>query len=83
MNPTVNSIQSWQESFVSNYLAQMESSLYPGYGSGRGYPDVAMMGNDYIVVTNESTSILSGTSASTPVFAGISHLVSYWVKMKC
>lgn len=31
---------------------------------------MAMLGNNYLLVTNESLSMGSGTSASAPVFAG-------------
>lgn len=61
---------SWQEASVNSYLTLTGSQLYPGYGTGRGYPDVAMMGNNYIITTNSSSDVVSGTSASAPVFAG-------------
>jgi hypothetical protein len=37
--------------------------------SGRGYPDVALLGHSYMVVIGESIQVEDGTSASTPVMA--------------
>ena len=44
--------------------------------SGRGYPDVALLGASYIVYANRSLVALYGTSASSPVFAGMVSLVN-------
>jgi len=43
---------------------------------GRGYPDVALLGYNYNVVIGGQTYQESGTSASTPVFAGLVTLVN-------
>lgn len=71
MYPAVNSIQSWQQSATSQYLALKSSTLVPGYGTGRGYPDVSMMSNNYAFIANRTLGFVSGTSASAPVFAGM------------
>ncbi len=65
----------WQNSVVPHYFtiaATNNESPASGYAtSGRGYPDVSILGNNYAVVLNGSYNALSGTSASSPVFAGI------------
>lgn len=65
---------SWQNSAVLSYFstaANAGESPVSGYSTnGRGYPDVSILGNNYAVVLNGSTYALSGTSASSPVFAG-------------
>lgn len=66
----VNPVPYWQATNVKNYLLK-EPDLAPGFGSGRGYPDISMMGNNYFVAINGSFEPLSGTSASAPVFAGV------------
>eukprot|EP01034_Spumella_vulgaris_P029906 gene29906-37037_t len=38
---------------------------------GRGYPDLAVMGHNYLMVSGNVTKAVSGTSASTPVVAGM------------
>eukprot|EP01105_Mastigella_eilhardi_P002488 TRINITY_DN130_c0_g1_i2.p1 TRINITY_DN130_c0_g1~~TRINITY_DN130_c0_g1_i2.p1 ORF type:complete len:592 (-),score=153.93 TRINITY_DN130_c0_g1_i2:45-1784(-) len=43
---------------------------------GRGYPDVAMLGHNYLINAGGKYYEVSGTSASTPVFAGVVSLVN-------
>jgi len=43
---------------------------------GRGYPDVASLGNAFNVVIGGSTYQVSGTSAASPVFCGMVTLVN-------
>eukprot|EP01034_Spumella_vulgaris_P024355 gene24355-30684_t len=43
---------------------------------GRGYPDLAVMGHNYLMVEGNVTKAVSGTSASTPVVAGMISLVN-------
>uniref|UniRef100_A0A8C4Q9C0 Tripeptidyl-peptidase 1 n=1 Tax=Eptatretus burgeri TaxID=7764 RepID=A0A8C4Q9C0_EPTBU len=68
----------YQEEAVKKYLAS--GSLPPAsyYNSrGRAYPDVAALSSNYWVVANLlPIPWVSGTSASTPVFAGILSLVN-------
>jgi tripeptidyl-peptidase-1 len=69
---------SYQDSAVKGYLANAPglppTSMFNS--KGRGYPDVAVMGHNYQVVIAGSTYILSGTSASSPVFAGFITLIN-------
>lgn len=44
--------------------------------SGRAYPDVALLGYNYIVYQNKSVEGVSGTSASAPTFAAMISLVN-------
>ena len=44
--------------------------------TGRGYPDVAVRADDYIIVSNGKWRLVSGTSASNPVFASIITLIN-------
>ena len=44
--------------------------------TGRGYPDVAVRADDYIIVSNGNWKPVSGTSASNPVFASIITLIN-------
>lgn len=66
---------SYQKAAVSAYLnsgvALPPSSYYNA--SGRGYPDVAAMGNNFLVYINVDGgwSPVGGTSASSPTWAGI------------
>lgn len=48
-----------------------------GYNAaGRGFPDISVLGYNYVVVIGGQLYILSGTSASTPVVAGMVALVN-------
>jgi len=38
---------------------------------GRGYPDVAVLGHNYYITAGGQSLIVSGTSASSPVFAAM------------
>ena len=44
--------------------------------TGRGYPDVALRADNYLIVSNGNWSFVSGTSASNPVFASIITLIN-------
>ncbi len=49
----------------------------PGYNAeGRGYPDISLLAHNYIIALNHNFSAVSGTSASSPVFAGMIALVN-------
>lgn len=69
---------SYQDAAVQNYLntAPNLPPLSMFNSKGRGYPDVAALGHNYLVVISGQTYILSGTSASSPVFAGFITLVN-------
>lgn len=63
----------YQKAAVSNYL----KNYAPPYGddifnsSGRGFPDIAALGDTLATVINGTVHGVGGTSASAPLFAGI------------
>ncbi|KAI1328437.1 tripeptidyl-peptidase 1 [Xylariaceae sp. FL0255] len=62
---------SWQNAAVSAYLTSIGSTYSKYYNAtGRGFPDVSALGQDFAVVDKGSSTLLSGTSASSPTFAG-------------
>ncbi|KAI4868398.1 tripeptidyl-peptidase [Hypoxylon rubiginosum] len=67
----------WQASAVKAYLSKI-GSTYSAYfnASNRGFPDVAAQGSRFVVVDKGRTALLSGTSASSPVFAGVVALLN-------
>jgi tripeptidyl-peptidase-1 len=71
---------SYQESAVSSYLASgtaLPDSKY--YNSqGRGFPDVSAIGTNYNILVTKSKFSISGTSASTPVIAGVVALLNHY-----
>ncbi|XP_040195850.1 tripeptidyl-peptidase 1 [Rana temporaria] len=69
----------YQVSAVSHYLTTKEKLPPQNYynRSGRAYPDVAALSDNYWVVINHiPVPWVSGTSASTPVFGGILSLIN-------
>ncbi len=73
---------SWQSDAVQGYLNQTDKLKYnrpaPGFQrKGRAFPDITAPGTNYCVVINgEKSCTVSGTSASTPVMAGITARVA-------
>lgn len=71
----------WQESSVSNYLESVSKSApFPADGwynpSGRATPDISGLGEGYQVVVSGRVEAVGGTSASTPMFAGLVSLLN-------
>jgi len=64
----------WQTSAVETFLSR--DAAASGYASGRAYPDVAMAGFNYPTVIGGGTYLVSGTSASAPVVAGMVTVVN-------
>lgn len=67
----------WQKSAVPAYVEAI-GALYSGLynPAGRGYPDLAAQGLYFAYVWNGTEGTISGTSASTPLTAGIFALVN-------
>jgi len=69
---------SYQETVVSNYLKN-GPNVPPtsNFNSkGRGYPDVALAGYNYEMILAGQVEGVSGTSASSPVWAGMVSLIN-------
>lgn len=66
---------SYQASAVASYLSQVTPP--EGFGKGRAYPDVSLLGAHYTVVTGDRAVLTEyGTSASAPVIAAMITLVN-------
>lgn len=71
----------WQNDAVQAYLAEVDASGLPPNNTwdpaGVGFPDVAAVGTDYMVTSALGfEKKVSGTSASTPVWAGVIALLN-------
>ena len=72
-------VPSYQTSFISTYFATLAAkglSSPTGYGTGRGYPDISALASTYAIYANNQLIGVSGTSASSPVMAGIFALIN-------
>lgn len=68
---------SYQAEAVSQYLRSNSVPPTSYFNvNGRAYPDVAALGVDYQIVVGGQVQAVDGTSASTPVFAGIVSLLN-------
>jgi tripeptidyl-peptidase-1 len=73
---------SWQKEAVASYVKELStlgkaappSSFYNA--SGRAVPDVSCMGTLFSIIVSQQPSVVSGTSASTPTWAGIVSLLN-------
>ncbi|ELQ34949.1 tripeptidyl-peptidase 1 [Pyricularia oryzae Y34] len=69
----------WQKAAVEAYLPHTgipENPHYAWNSSGRGYPDLTLLGTDYLITNAGSTQPAKGTSASTPVVASMIALLN-------
>ncbi|KAI0199902.1 peptidase S8/S53 domain-containing protein [Astrocystis sublimbata] len=74
---TLHARPAWQDSAVSAYLTSIGSTYSAFFNaSNRGFPDVAAQGASFAVVDKGRDALLSGTSASAPVFAGVVALLN-------
>jgi tripeptidyl-peptidase-1 len=74
---TYFSIPAYQKTQVSEYLSSVKGQIASGYPTtGRGSPDVAIMGHNYAITIGGEWTAVSGTSASAPVFAGMITLIN-------
>lgn len=68
---------SYQDTAVTTYLDSIGDTYAPFFNAtGRGIPDVAAQGSGFVVIDKNRTALLSGTSASSPVFAGVVALLN-------
>lgn len=67
----------YQAGVVDAYLESIGDTYAPFFNrTGRGIPDVAAQGQSFVVIDSGRTALLSGTSASSPAFAGVVALLS-------
>lgn len=67
----------YQAGVVDAYLSSIGDTYAPFFNrTGRGIPDVAAQGQSFVVINGGRTSLLSGTSASSPTFAGVVALLN-------
>jgi tripeptidyl-peptidase-1 len=67
----------YQANAVPAYLKSIGSTYSAFFNaSNRGIPDVAAQGSSFAVIDKGSSARLSGTSASSPVFAGVVALLN-------
>lgn len=69
---------SYQTAAVAAYFASSTPKPPTQYTwpKNRGYPDVSAIGARVLIVSGGSTSVAEGTSASTPIIAGIATLLN-------
>ncbi|KAF2020370.1 subtilisin-like protein [Aaosphaeria arxii CBS 175.79] len=67
----------WQKKVVDKYVKDLDGAYDGLYGKdGRAYPDLAGQGLYFAYFWNGTEGTISGTSASTPLVAGIFSLVN-------
>ncbi|CCU98238.1 unnamed protein product [Malassezia sympodialis ATCC 42132] len=68
----------YQEHAVHKYLTVYQDDKDQGWYNplGRAYPDVSAQGSRFVIAINGKFSLVSGTSASTPLFASIVALLN-------
>jgi len=74
-------MQSWQAAAVQAYL-KSNITLPPSTkfnATNRGYPDVSACGQNIMIVSQSSWYVTGGTSASSPIMAGITTLLNNWL----
>ncbi|KAK0186036.1 family S53 protease-like protein [Armillaria mellea] len=68
---------SYQASSVATYLTALGSTNAGRFNTtGRGFPDVAAQGQNIVIVDGGNTSLIGGTSCSSPIFASIISLIN-------
>ncbi|THX23417.1 subtilisin-like protein [Aureobasidium pullulans] len=68
---------SWQTNVVAGYIKALNGSHAGLYNkTGRGVPDVSLLGDNYLTLESGFASRSSGTSASAPVFAAMVALIN-------
>ncbi|KAJ6567101.1 subtilisin-like protein [Mycena capillaripes] len=67
----------YQTTAVNAYLTKLGTQFKGLYNaSGRGYPDVAAMGQRVEIVERARTGLVAGTSCSSPIFASVIGLLN-------
>jgi len=72
----------WQDAQVTRWLSPSTTKTWPIPSTvffnpnNRAYPDVVALGDRILIIQGGSVSVTAGTSASTPIFAGIVSLLN-------
>jgi tripeptidyl-peptidase-1 len=77
----LNPQPSYQQAAVAHYLAS-NITIPPSTKfnrSNRAYPDVGAIGQNVLIVMGGQWQVTGGTSASTPIVAGVFTLVNNWL----
>jgi len=70
-------VPSYQSSAASGYLSYLGNKYSGRYNaSGRGYPDVSAQGENFVIILDEESETVSGTSCSSPTFASVIALLN-------
>jgi len=72
----IYAMPSYQQTAVTNYLKQPTVPKTGFVATGRGYPDVALMGHNYNIYDGGELIQADGTSCSSPVFAAMITLIN-------
>ena len=69
---------SYQSADTKKYISNNLDNSYNGYynPSGRGFPDVALVGEYYDIILSGGTQRVYGTSASSPAWASLISLIN-------
>ncbi|GBE79871.1 Tripeptidyl-peptidase sed3 [Sparassis crispa] len=69
---------SWQEDVVANYFDNLAPGTYSGLynTTGRAYPDVAAQAFYFKIYLSGNATLIGGTSAASPTFAGFVSLLN-------
>jgi tripeptidyl-peptidase-1 len=70
-------VASYQTAAVASFLDTIPSNFAGTFNkTGRGYPDVAVQGWNFEIVSGGNVDLVGGTSASSPTFASIVALIN-------
>jgi tripeptidyl-peptidase I len=70
-------IPSYQSTQVQSYKSSIGTTNSGKFNTtGRGYPDVAAIGQNVIIVSGGQTGAVAGTSCSSPIFASVVGLLN-------
>ncbi|KAJ7140692.1 family S53 protease-like protein [Mycena epipterygia] len=68
---------SYQTAAIASFLDTIPTNFAGTFNkTGRGYPDVALQGWNFEIVSGGTAGLVGGTSASSPTFAGIIGLIN-------
>lgn len=66
----------WQREALEEYLGQVEVKRSLFNASGRGYPDLSATGSNVPIIFQGRLTMVGGTSASSPIVAGLIALLN-------